>query len=99
MTNQLIAELDAYEGHAYAVTFSPDGHRLLVGGFGGLIRAYDTTSWEEVAQYVHHKKSTNHIAFAPMAKPSPSHHPTAQSASGNPTLTNPPPSLRVIAIR
>ena len=55
--------MDAYEGHAYAVTFSPDGHRLLVGGFGGLIRAYDTTSWEEVAQYVHHKKSTNHIAF------------------------------------
>ena len=65
MTDQLIAELDAYEGHAYAVTFSPDGSRLLVGGFGGLIRVYDTTSWQEVAQYVHHDKSTNHIAFAP----------------------------------
>ena len=65
MTDQLIAELDAYEGHAYAVTFSPDGSRLLVGGFGGLIRAYDTTSWQEVVQYVHHDKSTNHIAFAP----------------------------------
>ena len=65
MTDQLIAELDAYAGHAYAVTFSPDGSRLLVGGFGGLIRAYDTTSWQEVAQYVHHEKSTNHIAFAP----------------------------------
>ena len=48
MTDQLIAELNAYEGHAYAVTFSPDGHRLLVGGFGGLIRVYDTTSWQEV---------------------------------------------------
>ena len=65
MTDQLIAELDAYEGHAYAVTFSPDGHRLLVGGFGGLIRVYDTTSWQEVVQYAHHDKSTNHIAFAP----------------------------------
>ena len=65
MTDQLIAELDAYEGHAYAVTFSPDGSRLLVGGFGGLIRVYDTTSWQEVRQYAHHDKSTNHIAFAP----------------------------------
>ena len=65
MTDQLIAELDAYEGHAYAVTFSPDGSRLLVGGFGGLIHVYDTTTWEEVRQYVHHDKSTNHIAFAP----------------------------------
>ncbi len=65
MTGQLIAELDAFEGHAYAVAFSPDGKRLLVGGFGGLIRVYDTASWHEVGQYVHHEKSTNHIAFAP----------------------------------
>ena len=65
MTDALIAELDAFEGHAYAVSFSPDGKRLLVGGFGGLIRVYDTTSWQEVAQYVHHDKSTNHIEFAP----------------------------------
>lgn len=65
MTEQLIAELDAFEGHAYAVAFSPDGKRLLVGGFGGLIRVYDTASWHEVGQHVHHEKSTNHIAFAP----------------------------------
>ena len=26
---------------------------------------YDTTSWQEVAQYVHHDKSTNQIEFAP----------------------------------
>lgn len=65
MTNELIAELDAFEGHAYAVTFAPDGKRLLVGGFGGLIRVYDTDSWDEVGQHVHHDKSTNHIAFAP----------------------------------
>lgn len=65
MTNELIAELDAFEGHAYAVSFSPDGKHLLVGGFGGLIRVYDTNSWAEVGQHVHHEKSTNHIAFAP----------------------------------
>ncbi len=65
MPNELIAELDAFEGHAYAVTFAPDGKRLLVGGFGGLIRVYDTGSWDEVGQHVHHEKSTNHIAFAP----------------------------------
>lgn len=65
MTEQLIAELDAFEGHAYAVSFSPDGKRLLVGGFGGLIRVYDTGSWDEIHQHVHHDKSTNHIEFAP----------------------------------
>ena len=65
MSNDPTALLDAFEGHAYAVAFSPDGRRLLVGGFGGLIRVYDTNSWQEVAQYVHHEKSTNNIAFAP----------------------------------
>ena len=65
MSYELIAELDAFEGHAYAIAFSPDGSRLLVGGFGGLIRVYDTNSWDEAAQYAHHDKSTNHIAFAP----------------------------------
>ncbi len=65
MPNELLAELDAFEGHAYAVAFSPDGKRLLVGGFGGLIRVYDTGSWTEVGQHVHHEKSTNYIAFAP----------------------------------
>ena len=65
MDDQPVAILDAFEGHAYAVAFSPDGHRLLVGGFGGLIRVYDATSWQEVVQYAHHDKSTNHIAFAP----------------------------------
>ena len=99
MTDQLIAELDAYEGHAYAVTFSPDGHRLLVGGFGGLIRVYDTTSWQEVANTFTTTRAPTTSLSPPMAKPSPSHHPTAQSASGNPTPTRPPPSLRVIAIR
>lgn len=64
MPNELIAELDAFEGHAYAVAFSPDGKRLLVGGFGGLIRVYDTGSWAEVGRHVHHEKSTNYIAFA-----------------------------------
>ncbi len=65
MPNELIAELDAFEGHAYAVAFAPDGNRLLVGGFGGLIRVYNTGSWAEVGRHVHHEKSTNHIAFAP----------------------------------
>ncbi len=65
MDENPIAELDAFEGHAYAVAFSPDGKRLLVGGFGGLIRVYDANSWDEVAQHVHHEKSTNYIAFAP----------------------------------
>lgn len=65
MPNELIAELDAFEGHAYAVAFSPDSKRLLVGGFGGLIRVYDTGSWAEIGQHMHHEKSTNHIAFAP----------------------------------
>ena len=65
MTQDLVAELDAFEGHAYAVTFSPDGRRLLVGGFGGLIRVYDTDSWDEIGQFIHHDKSTNSIVFAP----------------------------------
>ncbi len=65
MTDEPLAVLDAFEGHAYAVSFAPDGQHLLVGGFGGLIRVYDTTSLQEVGQYSHHDKSTNHIAFAP----------------------------------
>ncbi len=65
MPYELNAELDAFEGHAYAVAFSPDGKRLLVGGFGGLIRVYDTGSWGEIHQHAHHDKSTNHIEFAP----------------------------------
>ena len=65
MTDEPLAVLDAFEGHAYAVSFAPDGQNLLVGGFGGLIRVYDTTSLQEVGQYAHHEKSTNYIAFAP----------------------------------
>ena len=64
MTDEPLAVLDAFEGHAYAVSFAPDGRRLLVGGFGGLIRVYDTPSLQEIGQYAHHEKSTNHIAFA-----------------------------------
>ncbi len=65
MADEPITQLDAFEGHAYAVTFSPDGKQLLVGGFGGLIRVFDTRSWAEIGQYAHHEKSVNAIVFAP----------------------------------
>ena len=65
MVDQPDVLLNAYEGHAYAVTFSPDGGRLLAGGFGGLIRSWDTTSWQDAEQYAHHEKSVNAIVFAP----------------------------------
>lgn len=47
-TGELIARLPGHTGHIFGIAFSPDGKRLLTGGRDGVLRFWDTETWEEV---------------------------------------------------
>ncbi|MBL9120611.1 MAG: protein kinase [Phycisphaerae bacterium] len=47
-TGDLITRLPGHTGHIFGIAFSPDGKRLLTGGRDGVLRFWDTETWEEV---------------------------------------------------
>ena len=51
--------IQAHDKHCIAVRFTPDGHELLTGGFGGQARIWSTRDWSRVGELVGHTNSVN----------------------------------------
>jgi serine/threonine protein kinase/WD40 repeat protein len=47
-TGEPIATLRGHAAHLFSIAFTPDGRRLLTGGRDGVLRVWDTESWDEV---------------------------------------------------
>jgi hypothetical protein len=57
--------LPAHTGSVNAVTFTPDGALLVTGGTDGVVRCYDTATWEEVLGLEWHRGPVMALAFSP----------------------------------
>jgi cytochrome c len=59
---RLVAEFEAHDQHCNAVRFTPDGRRLLTGGFRGQARLWSTDTWTPTGELVGHRQSVNGFA-------------------------------------
>jgi WD40 repeat protein len=65
-TNEVLATLDGFAGPLSAVAFSPDGALAAIGGADGLVRIWDTSSWQEAGRSVGTRGNRiTAVAFSP----------------------------------
>jgi eukaryotic-like serine/threonine-protein kinase len=60
-----VRTIHAHAGRVFDVAFSPDGRRLASAGVDGVIRLWDTATWDELAAPPRHEGGAHGVAFSP----------------------------------
>jgi WD40 repeat protein len=65
LSGNLLGRVDAHDGGADSVSFSPDGTLLASGGRDTLVKLWRVSDLHPVAEYAAHKKPVLSLAFSP----------------------------------
>ena len=61
-----LKQIQAHEPHAYCATFSPDGKRIVSGGWEDrVLRLWDAATGKELRKYQGHAAAVTSVAFFP----------------------------------
>ncbi|MEC7556794.1 MAG: SUMF1/EgtB/PvdO family nonheme iron enzyme, partial [Planctomycetota bacterium] len=60
--------LEGHEGAVTAVAFSPDDKLLLTGSSDGMVKIWDTSSFEEISSFNPHSDGVRALAFSPSGR-------------------------------
>jgi WD40 repeat protein len=66
--SRIMKTLDAHDGSAWALAYSPDGAHLATGGQDKRVRVWDTTTYENVLSINAHDADVDSLAFSPDGK-------------------------------